>query len=413
MQLLKALEKKGNQCIQVLPGEKYQQLGPKKYQINPTSRQEFQQLLQENEGITGIVHLWGIKELENKDSLELETILAKNCGSVLHLVQGIIKSKPAQNPQLWLITQGTQKVLSNTEVTNPEYGSLWALGQVLTLEHPELKCKRIDIDPNIEPSQIGDFLEAELLSQEVEDQIAIRKGQRYVARLEQKQQDEQVQPVQLKLAEYGVIDNLKWEAMERRTPEADEIEIEVATVGLNFRDVLNALGLLKEYYAKHLGITSVEQLKFGFECAGTISAVGEEVSQWQVGDKVIATMVPDGFSSFVTTKATNIIPLPEKMSFPEAATLPLTFLTAYYGLQHLAKIQPGERVLIHAAAGGVGQAAVQIAQLAGAQILATASPSKWDFLKSLGIEHVMNSRTLDFSQEIMELTGGEGVDVVL
>ncbi|WP_293122317.1 SDR family NAD(P)-dependent oxidoreductase [Moorena sp. SIO4G3] len=413
VQLLKALEKKGHQCIQVSPGKKYQQLGPQKYQINPTSSQEFQQLLQENEGITGIVHLWGIKKLENKDNLELETIQAKNCGSVLHLVQGIIKSQPAQNPQLWLITQGTQNVLSNTEVINPEYGSLWALGQVIANEHPELKCKRIDYDPNIEPTQIADSLEAELLSQEVEDQIAIRQGQRYVARLEQKQQDEQVQPVQLKLAEYGVIDNLKWEPMERRTPEADEIEIQVATVGLNFRDVLNALGLLKEYYAQHLGITCVEQLTFGFECAGTISAVGEEVSQWQVGDKVIATMVPDGFSSFVTTKATNIIPLPEKMSFPEAATLPLTFLTAYYGLQHLAQIQPGERVLIHAAAGGVGQAAVQIAQLAGAEILATASPSKWDFLKSLGIKHVMNSRTLDFSQEIMELTGGEGVDVVL
>ncbi|MDE5106889.1 MAG: polyketide synthase dehydratase domain-containing protein, partial [Trichodesmium sp. St17_bin3_1_1] len=164
VQLLKAVEKKGHQCIQVSPGEKYQQLGAQKYQINPTSSQEFQQLLQENEGITGIVHLWGIKKVENKENLELETVIAKNCGSVLHLVQGIIKSKPAQNPQLWLITQGTQKVLSNTEVTNPEYGSLWALGQVLTLEHPELKCKRIDIDPNIEPSQIGDFLEAELLS---------------------------------------------------------------------------------------------------------------------------------------------------------------------------------------------------------------------------------------------------------
>ncbi|NEO53143.1 MAG: type I polyketide synthase [Okeania sp. SIO3B5] len=413
VQLLKALEKKGHQCIQVSPGKKYQQLGPQKYQINPTSSQEFQQLLQENQGITGIVHLWGIKKLENKDNLELETILAQSCGSVLHLVQGIIKSQPAQNPQLWLITQGTQNVLSNTEVINPEYGSLWSLGQVITLEHPELKCKRIDYDPNIEPTQIAESLEAELLSQEVEDQIAIRQGQRYVARLEQKQQDEQVQPVQLKLAEYGVIDNLTWQPMQRRTPEADEIEIKVATVGLNFRDVLNALGLLKDYYAQNLGITSAEQLRFGFECAGTISAVGEEVSQWQVGDKVIATMASDGFSSFVTTKATNIIPLPEKMSFPEAATLPLTFLTAYYGLQHLALIQPGERVLIHAAAGGVGQAAVQIAQLAGAEILATASPSKWEFLKSLGIKHVMNSRTLDFSQEIMEITGGEGVDVVL
>ncbi len=418
VELLKKLENKGHQCIQVLPGEKYQQLAPQKYQINPTSSQEFQQLLEENLGIRGIVHLWAVKKhenQENKDNKEIEKIQSENCGSLLHLVQGIIKSKPAPTPQLWLITQGSQNLLSNTEVINPEYGSLWALGKVIANEHPELKCKRIDYDPKIEASEIAEYLEAELLSQEqdVEDEIAIRQGKRYVARLEAKQQDEQIQPVQLKLAEYGVIDNLTWQPMERRLPEADEIEIKVATVGLNFRDVLNALGLLKDYYAENLGITCVEQLTFGFECAGTISAVGEKVSQWQVGDKVIATMLHDSFSSFVTTKATNVIPLPEKMSFSEGATLPLTFFTAYYGLKNLAQIKAGERVLIHAAAGGVGQAAVQIAQRAGAEVFATASPRKWEFLKSQGIKHIMNSRTLDFSQEIMDITGGEGVDVVL
>ncbi|NET14152.1 MAG: SDR family NAD(P)-dependent oxidoreductase, partial [Okeania sp. SIO1H6] len=417
LEVLKALENKGHECIQVSPGEKYQQLSPQKYEINPTNREEFEKLLEENEGITGIVQLWGVKKVDSPESLEeLERIQGQNCGGLLHLVQGIIKSKPEKTPQLWLVTQGTQRVLSNQEVINPESGSLWALGQVIGLEHPELKCKRIDYDPNIcEPAQIAESLVGELLSQDVEDQIAIRDGSRYVARLEPKQKEtsSQIQPVQLKVAEYGLIDNLSWEAMERRVPIGDEVEIQVATVGLNFRDVLNALGLLKEYYAEHLGITSVEQLTFGFECAGTISAVGEKVSKWQVGDKVIATMLHDGFSSFVTTKAKYVMAVPEKMSFPEGATLPLTFFTAYYGLQHLAKIQPGERVLIHAAAGGVGQAAVQIAQNAGAEIFATASPGKWEFLKSLGIKHVMNSRTLDFSQEIMELTGGVGVNVIL
>ena len=201
--------------------------------------------------------------------------------------------------------------------------------------------------------------------------------------------------------------------MSRQAIAPHDVEIQVAAAGLNFRDVLNALGLLKEYYAKHLGITEASQLTFGFECAGTVVAVGEEVSHLQVGDEVMATMLADGVSRFVTTRSEFVIPKPAQMSFAEAATLPLAFLTAYYGLQQLANLQPGDKVLIHAAAGGVGQAAVQIAQNAGAEIFATASPGKWDFLKAQGIRHIMNSRTLDFADEVMALTEGAGVDVVL
>ena len=411
--LVEALTDKGQECILVSPGDSYQQLSEQQYQINPTNAEEFQQLLDENSGITEIVHLWTVPEGESKDNLELEQIQGKSCAATLHLVQAIINSKPETIPQLWLVTQGTQSVNSNSEVINPEYGSLWGLGRVIAQEHPELQCKRIDLAA----THSLDSLVAELLSKDIEDQIALRQGSRYVARLVQKPKKNQInspdQPVQLKLSEYGVIDNLSWQPMQRKTPSSHEVEIEVAAVGLNFRDVLNALGLLQDYYAEHLGITSAEQLTFGFECAGTVVAVGEHVSDWQVGDEVIATMLQDAFSSFLSVPAELVMAKPKQMSFNEAATLPLTFLTAYYGLQHLAKIQPGERILIHAAAGGVGQAAVQIAQLAGAEIFATASPGKWEFLKSLGIKHIMNSRTLDFAEEIQERTAGAGVDIIL
>jgi len=416
-QLVATLQDKGHECIRVSPGDRYQQLAPQHYQINPTVAEQCQQLLAENPGITGIVHLWGIREPQSKDNLEIQTIQEKSCAALLHLVQAIINSKPQAMPQLWLVTQGTQSVNSDTEVINPEYGSLWGLGRVIAQEHPELRCKRLDCDPNSEPTQIVNSLIAELLSEDIEDQIAIRQGNRYVARLVQTPQPNQItsatQPEQLKLSKYGVIDNLCWQPMQRDTPKANEVEIEVKTVGLNFRDVLNALGLLKDYYAQHVGITSAEQLTFGFECAGTISAIGAQVSNWQVGDEVMATILHDCFSSFITAPAEHVIAKPQSMSFVEAATLPLTFFTAYYGLEHLAKIQPGERVLIHAAAGGVGQAAVQIALQAGAEIFATASPSKWAFLKSLGIKYIMNSRTVAFADQIREHTSGEGVDVVL
>ncbi|NER48711.1 MAG: type I polyketide synthase [Symploca sp. SIO1A3] len=416
-QLVETLTNQGHECVLVSPGNSYNQLSPQHYQINPTSGEQFQQLLEENPGITQIVHLWSVKEAKSKKNLELETIQEQGCAALLHLVQAILNSKPQIIPKLWLVTQGTQNINSDKEVINPEYGSLWGLGRVIAQENPELGCKRLDCDPNLEPTQIVESLIAELLLEDVEDQVAMRQGNRYVARLLQTPQPNQItsttQPVQLKLAEYGVLDKLHWQPMHQKIPKANEVEIEVKAVGLNFRDVLNALGLLKDYYAKNLGITSAEQLTFGFECAGTISAVGEQVSQWQVGDEVIGLLLHDGFSSFITAPVEYVAAKPKQMSFTEAATLPLTFLTAYYGLQHLAKIQPGERVLIHAAAGGVGQAAVQIAQLAGAEIFATASPSKWEFLQSLGIKHIMNSRTLDFADQIRDLTAGEGVDVVL
>ena len=221
------------------------------------------------------------------------------------------------------------------------------------------------------------------------------------------------QPCQLKLSEYGLLDNLSWQLLQRRSPEAGEVEIQVKAVGLNFRDVLNALGLLKDYYAEHLDITSADQLTFGFECTGTIAAVGANVDRWQVGDEVMATMLLDGLSSFITTSTQWVMAKPKQMSFTEAATLPLVFLTADYGLQHLAKIQPGERVLIHAAASGIGQAAVQIALLAGAEVFATASPPKGEFLNSMGVRHIMNSQTLEFAEQIGDLTEGKGVDIVL
>ena len=151
----------------------------------------------------------------------------------------------------------------------------------------------------------------------------------------------------------------------------------------------------------------------GAECAGEIAAVGEGVNQFAVGDAVVA-IAPGSFAGYVTTRAEWVVPKPVRMSFDEAVTVPVAFITAHFTLNHLAKIQAGDRVLIHAAAGGVGLAAVTLAQRAGAEIFATAgSPEKRAFLKSLGVSHVMDSRSLGFADEIMRITGGRGVDVVL
>jgi len=428
--LAESLKQQGQHCILVTPGENYQKLESQHYQINPVNVSEFSHLLQESleqqPPLRGIVHLWSLHETiaPPTSAQELQKSQELVCGSVLHLVQALGKNKDLKSPPpLWLVTQGSQSVAKESLPIQYQQASLWGLGRVIAQEHGELQCRCLDLDPTVEDYQAVPVLLQELLSPGDDNQIAYRQQMRHVARLARKQkvltstqeglQIPFQQPLQLKLSEYGVLDNLILQTMERRSPGPQEVEIEVKAVGLNFRDVLNALGLLKDYYAQHLGITSAQQLTFGFECAGTIVAVGEGVSHLQVGDEVMANLLTDAFSSFITTRAEVVVPKPKQINFAEAATIPLAFSTAYHGLHNLAKIQPGERVLIHAAAGGVGQAAVQLAQQVGAEIFATASPSKWEFLKSIGVEHVMNSRSLDFAQQVMNLTQGQGVDVIL
>jgi myxalamid-type polyketide synthase MxaB len=294
---------------------------------------------------------------------------------------------------------------------------VWGLARVIDLEHPELKCTRIDLDPDRNNIEI---LLEELCFPDPENQIAYRQGNRYVARLirksiaenEKQKQFITTNPVRLKTSGYGILDNLTLAPMTRRTPKPGEVEIEVCAAGVNFRDVLNALGMLQEYL-EAMGFADAKEIPFGGECAGKIVAVGEGVDGFAVGDEVIGALALGSLASFVTIDAKLVVNKPKNLSFTEAATVTTAFLTAYYGLHHLAKIKPGDKVLIHAAAGGVGQAAVQIAQKAGAEVFATASLSKWDFLKSIGIKYIANSRSLDFAAEIMTMTEGKGVDIVL
>ncbi|MCV3216967.1 SDR family NAD(P)-dependent oxidoreductase [Plectonema radiosum NIES-515] len=261
------------------------------------------------------------------------------------------------------------------------------------------------------------FNELQLL--EAENQVVLGNGERYVARLVAHQSKQQptpspTEPFQVKLSEYGNLNNIQLVSLLRRPPGPGEVEIEVDASALNFRDVLNALGMLKEHYAEHLGIHQAKDVPLGFECAGKIVRVGSGDCGFKVGDEVMA--IADGsFASFVTLLAAKVVHKPSELSFEEAATIPNVFLTAMYALQELANIQPGDRVLIHAGAGGVGQAAVQLAQAVGAEVFVTASPTKWEFLKAQGIEetHIMNSRTLAFASELMTKTKGKGVDIVL
>ncbi len=191
-----------------------------------------------------------------------------------------------------------------------------------------------------------------------------------------------------------------------------EVELAVEATGLNFRDVLNALGLLAAH-AGPLGPGPGGRLPFGGECVGRVVATGPGVDPALRGQRVLAALAVGSLASHVACRAQLCVPLPADLDPEEAAGLSTAFLTALYGLGTLAQLQPGETVLIHAAAGGVGQAALQVARRRGARILATASAAKQAALRSQGVEAVFDSRSLAFAEQVLAHTGGRGVDVVL
>ena len=354
--------------------------------------QAFQNLLQQHSEVTGIVYLWSLDSVDNWEE----------CKSYLYLIQAVIKLSP--NPYLCLVTRNAQPVDNYQLTSGIKYSCLWGMQKAIALEYPELLCVGIDLDLNSTDNEANLIFE-EICARENE-QAAYRHSQRYVSRLvrydwETGRQSYSESNLQLEISNPGDIDSLQWKTVTRQQPLDNEIEIEVKATGLNFRDVMVALDLYPD------------ETKFlGLECAGVVTAIGKQVTNFKIGDAVMA-IASNSFSKCITVNSLLATSKPDSFTFTEAATIPVTFLTAYYTLSHLAQLQPGEKVLIHAAAGGVGLAAIQIAQQIGAEVWATASKGKWELLKSMGVTKIMNSRSLDFADEIMSATEGKGVDVVL
>ncbi|MFG1954456.1 SDR family NAD(P)-dependent oxidoreductase [Micromonospora sp. NPDC048830] len=349
----------------------------------------------------GIVHLAGLDAAADEPTLdEVMSAHEHAVRAVLDLVR-VLSAEGAPAPHLWLVTRGARAVTPGTPVAVAQ-AAAWGLGRALAREADGIACTCLDLDP-ADPRPVPEDLPDLLLAPGDEDQLALRDGVVHVPRLvpAAPAPPAAAQPVHLRVRERGVLENLALEPAARRDPRPDEVEIRVHATGLNFRDVLNALGM----YPGEAG-------PLGLECAGEIVAVGSQVHDLAVGERVLA-LAPESFGTYTTVAAARVAPVPPALSHAEAATIPVAFCTAAYGLRHLARLRPGDRVLIHAAAGGVGLAAVQLAQAAGAEVFATASPAKWPVLTDLNVRHVFHSRTLDFADEIRERTGGAGVDVVL
>ena len=333
--------------------------------------------------------------------------------SAVQLVQALVRNS-AEPPRLWLVTAGAQPIATDSAPLALAQAPLWGLGRTVALEHPELACARIDL--SAEPQRELSALCRELLESSPEDQVALRDERRYVARLARPAERPARAPAsagdapfRVTLERPGTLEGLVCSAIERRSPAAGEVEIEVEAAGLNFVDVLVALGAIPD----PSGPSEQKPIALGGECAGRIVALGAGVSELSLGDEVMA-IAPAAFSTHVIASAQLVVRKPARLSLLEAAGVPIAFTTAYHALHRVARLAAGERVLIHAATGGVGLAAVALAQIIGAEVFASAgSEEKRAFLRERGVAHVVSSRSLDFADEVLAESRGEGVDVVL
>ncbi len=413
------LTARGHRPVTVFAGPDFRRLGAASFEIRPGSSEDMRRLLgairdRGEPAIAGVVHLWSLDAPPPAETSAPSLLAAETagCHSVIHLLQTLAQDATVGRPRLWLVTRGAQAVESADPVGIAQ-APLWGLGRVVMNELPGFRCRLVDLAPVAAEDDAAGLLD-ELDAADGEEEIARRGAARYAHRLVRTSVEHHVRPLQtpadqagyrLEIAAPGAPEALVFRAHTRRRPGPGEVEIHVHAAALNFRDVMKTLSIYPT--------DDDSDTLLGDECAGRIAAVGPGVDHWCEGDRVLA-FAAGSFSSHVTIPAVQAVPLPARWGFEEAATIPVAFLTAWYALRHLGRLRPGERVLIQAATGGVGLAAVQVAQLAGAEIFATAgSPEKRDVLRALGIRHVMDSRSLDFADEVHAITKGRGVDLVL
>ena len=339
--------------------------------------------------------------------------VAERGGEMVRDLVRIVRDLPeaaGETPRLYVVTRGAQTVISG-ERPNLEQAGLRGLLRVIGAEHPALHPTQIDVDEDTE----GKSVAHQLLLGSDQDETAFRNQDWYTAQLfpaplrpEERYTtvvDHALDGMRMEIRTPGDLQTLELTAFERTAPGPGEIEVAVTASSLNFADVLVAMGRYPSYAGKP---------QLGIDFAGVVTAVGPHVRSHKVGDHV-GGMSPNGcWGTFLTCDVDVAVTLPAGLRDDQAAAVSTAAATAWYGLQDLARIKPGDKVLIHSATGGVGQAALAIARLARAEIYATAGTrERREMLRRMGINNVYDSRSVDFAEQILEDTDGYGVDIVL
>ena len=331
---------------------------------------------------------------------ELTTRLEAEVGSLLDVVHAAL-AQDSLSDGLWIVTERAVATEPG-EPVDPVQAALWGLGRTIIAEQPTLRCRLVDCDSFEESAS---WIPAALGTPVVEPELAVRQGKFLVPRLLHWARSGQLPMPRtddyvLAPTERGAIDNLRIVEAEVSPPAAHEVQVRMEAAGLNFRDVLNVLGL----YPGDPG-------PIGGDLCGVVTAIGSEVSGFEIGQRVMGFM-QGAFASRINVPALLLAPVPDGVDPVGAATIPAAALTARLAFDW-AGLKSGDKVLIHAASGGVGLAAIQWARHCGATVFATASAYKRATLRQMGVEYVYDSRTTDFADQILADTNGEGVDVVL
>lgn len=355
----------------------------------------------------------------NSDPLSSQ---AARCTLVTELAQALETAH--SQAQIWLVTEGVgatipcdQNLTVQVITEVPADAAVWGFGRTFMNESLNNSVRLIDLPLGLNTKAVNELV-AELQTPSDEPELIITAaGERFAPRLRIEDRPtaliterEDASHISLGFNLPGQLRNLQWQAKPIQSLRDDEVEIDVKATGLNFRDIMYALGLLSDEAIEN-GFAGATM---GLEFSGQVTRIGKDVTQYAAGDAVVG-FGSACFSNRIVSTTYSIAHMPEGVSYEGAATIPTTFLTVYYALHHLARLQPGEKVLIHGAAGGVGIAAIQIAQWLGAEIYATVgSQEKREFLELMGVTHIYNSRELTFAEEILRDTeDGRGVDVVL
>jgi thioester reductase-like protein len=365
--------------------------------------------------VHGVIYLAALTMPEGND-FDTATLLEQHrrfAHLPVALAQGLAGADILKAPaRLWFVTRNALAVKPD-DCPDCMQAPLQGLSRVVDSGLREFNTCAVDLSAAVSDTDLDLFCE-ELFHSCREDQIAYRGEGRYVPTLRRALPSSQrrtrrltgaEQPCRLSSRQSGVLDHLALQTMGPSVLGEDEVEVEVRCAALNFRDIMKALRIYPSDApdAEHIGD----------EYSGVITRVGARVTSFKPGDRVCGTWTGT-FRSHLVLPAFAVLPIPDNLTFEEASTPIVAFDTAYTALHRVAHIQSGERLLIHSAAGGVGLAALYLGMSAGAEVFTTAgTPLKRDFLRNLGVHHVFDSHSLEFADEIMEVTGGEGVDVVL
>jgi phthiocerol/phenolphthiocerol synthesis type-I polyketide synthase C len=414
--VIHALAPLGQRVVVARSGRRFDRLGLDRFDVPPADLNSYAELfrLLSADGVNRLhlVHLRGAA-----DAVPVDPLAAQRAGSfdLLIAVQALIAAGLAPSAYLTVVTSGAMPMANGSGgCVRPWQATVWGLARTILNERADIIASRlIDLDPEATAAGSAEVLVEEILCRDDEDEVLLRGGGRYVPRLMRwtghAALRDEMHEIGFRLTQAKAQDGMVLQRIAVPRPAVGEVAVRVKAAGINFRDVLQRIGLLPEeaFEGGFAGAT------LGMEFAGEVIEVGDGVDRLRQGDAVFG-FGRDAFSSHLVAPAFGLFKKPASMSFEEAATLPVAAMTVYYSLHHLARLQKGERILIQGAAGGVGLAAIQYAQSVGAEIFASAgSVEKREFLIRLGAQHVVDSRSLAFADDIREITDGEGVDVVL